>query len=244
MTLAARSVRRVLGDDARLRLHNWLCSRGPTLGAYALLQPKIRPARVTGDTDLVIEGFPRSANTYALAAFRCANGEGPVVADHLHAAASVRDAVERRIPAIVVLRDPVDSCVSLIQRQAVRPGTALEAYVRFHTGIRPVLGDIVVSDFTTTTTAFGSAIAAANSRFGTSFVPYDHTEANEAWCRTFVVEADRVDQGEVRESTVALPQAARHRDRQPIVDAVLRERELVTEARRLYAEIRTSAVTT
>ena len=66
-----------------------------------------------------------------------------------------------------------------------------------------------------------SAIAAANSRFGTSFIPYERTEANEAWCRTFVVEADRVDQGEVRESTVALPQAARHRDRQPIVDRVL-----------------------
>jgi hypothetical protein len=232
----------LLGDDTRFQLHGALTSRHWTTILYGGIRPKIRKCIVHDDTDLVIEGFPRSANTYAVAAFRCANGPGPVLADHLHAASSVREGVRRGIPVVVVLRDPVDASVSLIQRQPVRPRTALTAYVRFCTRIRPVLDRVVVSDFTTTTQDFGATLAEVNRRFGTSFSPYEHTEANETWCRDFVIAADRADQGELRESTVALPQASRREQRQPIVDAVVREAALVEDARGWYDELRTASV--
>jgi len=90
-------------------------------------------------TEIVIEGFPRSANTYALAAFTCANGPRTVVASHLHAASSVAQGVRRGLPVIVVLRDPLDACASLLQRQPVQASSALGAYVRFHERVRPLV---------------------------------------------------------------------------------------------------------
>lgn len=244
MTSAVRVVRRLTTDDTRFRLHNWLCAHGPTSRAYAAAQPKIRRGSVGDRTELVIEGFPRSANTYALAAFTCANGPRTVVASHLHAAASVAAGVRRELPVIVVLRDPLDACVSLLQRQPVRPSSALRAYVRFHERITPLVPDLVVSDFPVTTRSFGTTIEAANRRFGSTFVPYEHTPENEAWCRDFVIEADRRDQGQVRESTVALPQASRRRGREPVVAAVEQEGSLLARARELYEALRSSSVTT
>jgi hypothetical protein len=243
MSYAVRVVRRLTRDDTRFRLHNWLCSHDLTSRVYAALQPKLRGGMVSERTDLVIEGFPRSANTYALAAFTCANGPGTVVASHLHAASSVAQGVRRGLPVIVVLRDPLDACASLLQRQPVRASSALRAYVRFHERVRPLAGDVVLSDFAVTTGAFGATLEAVNRRFGTTFSPYEHTPDNEAWCREFVIEADRRDQGEVRESTVALPQASRRERREPVVDAVAREASLLEQARRLYQDLRAHAVT-
>jgi hypothetical protein len=243
MTAAVRVVRRLTRDDTRFRLHNWLCSHTPTSRAYVALQPKLRGGLVTDRTGLVIEGFPRSANTYALAAFTCANGSTTVVASHLHAAASVAEGVRRALPVVVVLRDPLDACVSLLQRQPVRPSTALRAYVRFHERISPHASDLVLSDFPVTTGDFGATIGAVNRRFGTSFTVYQHTPENEAWCRDYVVDADRRDQGEVRESTVALPQVGRQEGREQVVEAVTAEASLLERARRLYDELRSGAVT-
>jgi hypothetical protein len=243
MTSAVRVVRLLTRDDTRFRMHNWLCSQPLTTRAYTALQPKLRGGVVTDRTELVLEGFPRSANTYALAAFNCANGSEVVVASHLHAASSVAQGVRRGLPVIVVLRDPLDACVSLVQRQPVRPSSALRAYVRFHERVQPLAGDLVVSDFPVTTGAFDATIDAVNRRFGTSFTPYQHTPENEAWCRDFVIEADRRDQGEVRESTVALPRAGRRQAREPVVEAVTREASLLDRAQRLYEDLRSQAVT-
>lgn len=238
----ARLTHAFLDDDARFRLHGWLTSRPLARTMYGTLRPHLGRLTVGRDTDLVIEGFPRSANTYAAAAFRCANGDGPVVAGHLHAVSSIQAGVERGIPVIVVVRDPVDAAVSLIQRQPVRAETAVEAYIRFHVQLRPWLPDVLLSDFPVTTTSFGSVIDAVNRRHATRFLPYHHTAANEAWCRDYVTEADRRDQGEVRAETIAAPNAERRARRQPVLDSVLREERLVARARDLYADIRKHAV--
>jgi hypothetical protein len=242
MTSAVRVVRRLTGDDTRFRLHNWLCAHDATARVYAALQPTVRGNMVAATTQLVIEGFPRSANTYALAAFRCANGPDVEVADHLHAGRSVRAAVDRGLPCIVLARDPVDACTSMIQRQPVRARTALAAYLRFYAQVTPVLDNVVVSDFATTTGDFGAVISEVNRRFGTSYRPYEHTEANEAWCREFVIEADRVDQGAVQGSTVALPHADRVAGREAVRAGVCAEGDLVRQAERLYDGVRRATV--
>jgi hypothetical protein len=237
-----RLSRALLDDDARFRLHGWLTSRPLARSVYGTLRPELGRLGVTRETDLVIEGFPRSANTYAAAAFRRANGDSHVIAGHLHAISSIQAGAERGLPVIVVVRDPVDAAVSLIQRQPVRAATAVESYIRFHVRLRPWLPDVLVSDFPVTTTSFGSVIDAVNQRHATRFVPYEHSPDNEAWCRHFVTEADRRDQGEQRVETVALPHAGRRSARQPILQAVLREERLVARARDLYAQLREHAV--
>jgi hypothetical protein len=237
-----RALRTLLDDDVRFRTHRWLVSHAPTRTLYGAVRPGIGRLVATCRTDLVIEGFPRSANTYAVAAFRCANGDGPVLADHLHVAANALRGLRLGAPVVVLVRDPVDASASLVQRQPVRPATALRAYVRFHEALRDRLAELVVSDFAVTTTSFGSVLAEVNRRHGTHFRPFGHTPAEEAWCRGHVVAADLRDQGRVRARTVALPHPERERGRRAVVDAVLRERALVVRAREVYREVRAHSV--
>src|SRR2546422_7828125 len=56
-------------------------------------------AEAVGDrTEMMIEGYPRSGNTFAVAAFRLAQQRPVIVAHHLHSPAQVLEAVRRRIP--------------------------------------------------------------------------------------------------------------------------------------------------
>ena len=131
-------------------------------------------------TDLVIEGFPRSGNTFAVAAFRLAQEPRAVrVAHHVHAPAQVLRAVALGVPALVLVREPEEAVVSLLVRDPERPPAALlRGYVRFHEPLLPHLDAIVVATFEEAVGDLGRAIRRVNERFGTRFRPFEHTEAN------------------------------------------------------------------
>ena len=66
-------------------------------GAYSPRR-KYRGLLVDGGTQMVIEGFPRSGNTFAVFAFRHAQRRDIRVAHHLHAPAQVIRAVGGECP--------------------------------------------------------------------------------------------------------------------------------------------------
>jgi len=76
-------------------------------------------------TDLVIEGFPRSANTFSMYLFREACPDG-VLASHVHYIASLKSAQEYNIPTIILYRDPVDAVVSTAQQMQISHENATE----------------------------------------------------------------------------------------------------------------------
>ena len=109
---------------ARPRLRRFLASH-PAL--YLPLRRQRAPGTVlTTDTDLVIEGFPRCANTWTEALVRTA---GPTLslAHHSHAAAHVIAAVHAKVPALVLYRAPDDAVRSLLAMF----GTSLSAHDAF-----------------------------------------------------------------------------------------------------------------
>lgn len=69
---------------------------------------------VTKLHDAVIEGFPRSANSFAHSAFREANNLELRIGTHTHSPAQVLQAVKWRIPTMVLLREPVEAVVGLL----------------------------------------------------------------------------------------------------------------------------------
>ncbi|MBU2677838.1 MAG: hypothetical protein KJP16_12225, partial [Gammaproteobacteria bacterium] len=90
---------------------------------------------VTADTDIVIEGFPRSGNTFAVVAFRQAqsNPGGLAIAHHLHVPAQIGLAVRYGIPAMVLVRQPDAAIPSLVVRESqVSIDRALKKYIDFH----------------------------------------------------------------------------------------------------------------
>ena len=88
------------------------------------------------DTDLVIEGFPRSANTWAEAVVRHMAPDLRL-AHHSHAAAHVLEACRRKIPCLVVFRAPDDAVRSLAAMFPGRilPREAYADYAAFYTAI-------------------------------------------------------------------------------------------------------------
>jgi len=171
------------------------------------LRRKTRTLTVEKNTELVIGGFPRSANTFAVAAFVLAQGRPVKIARHLHAPAQVIAATRMGIPTVVLIRQPRDATLSLIVRAPYTVEQALKDYIRFYTSIVPYRDGYVVAPFYEVTQDFGCVIKKINAYFGTDFRVFNHTKDNIEKVFQIVEEMDKEDTGrkDVQESTVARP---------------------------------------
>lgn len=152
--------------------------------ARVLGRKEVRSYLVRRDNELVISGYPRSANTFAEFAFLEAQGRPVSVASHLHAEAEILEAVRLGIPAIVLVRKPehaIRSYKAAVPRLDERK--ALVRWINYYTRIEPLRDRIVVSDFARTIRDFGSVIDELNARFDTAFKRFETTE--ESCARVF-----------------------------------------------------------
>jgi len=142
-----------------------------------------RPQRTRlagANTDIVIDGFPRSANTFAVHAFRRVNPDASI-AHHLHCAGQLRRGVRLGLPTVLIVRDPLDAAVSEVIRDGRRSlAGALDDWIHLHRHLMGVLGDIVVAPFDRVTSDYGSVIEQVNDRYGTAFVVYRHSPTEDA----------------------------------------------------------------
>lgn len=100
---------------------------------------------VRRDSGLLIEGFPRSGNTWTEALIREAGEDRLELAHHAHAAAHVMLAQSFQVPSLILFRDPDDAVTSLLalyENQLDARGAFLE-YVRFYRAIWPLRGKLV-----------------------------------------------------------------------------------------------------
>jgi hypothetical protein len=129
---------------------------------------------------LCIDGFPRSATTFAVAGFQLAQPRPVQVAHHSHAPAQVCAAARWGIPTLVTIREPEESVLSTaVYLPFLTVGSALGAYVSFYETIRPFRRSFVVGEFDDITSRLGAVIGAVNERFGTGFAEYEPTPEND-----------------------------------------------------------------
>lgn len=142
------------------------------------------PGKVlASDTEIMIDGFTRSASTFAVVAFQLAQPAPVRVARHLHAAAHLIAAARLEVPCLVCVRPPESTVLSAVIREThVSITQALWSYARFYEKIRPYASCFVIARFEDITTDFGAVIERVNSRFGKSFGVFEHTEANVQRC--------------------------------------------------------------
>jgi hypothetical protein len=157
------------------------------------LLSKIRRSEVylSPETEVLIEGYPRSGNSFAEAAFVFAQRPREVVmAHHAHAAGHVLAALAANIPAVVLFRDPVDAAASFIEETegGISAGVALKEYVQFHEPLLARQSEILFVSFEDVTNDFPSLIRRLNAKFGTDFSTYEHTDENVAKIRALVDE--------------------------------------------------------
>ncbi len=137
---------------------------------YALV-PKNRILSVKRNTQLVIEGFPRSANTFAVATFNEAQPEKLRIAHHMHVPAQIIRGLRWKIPTIILIRNPKDAVVSLaMYDQQISINQALKCYVSFYKSVYPYRSECVIASFEEVINNYSSIIQKTNNKFGTKFV--------------------------------------------------------------------------
>lgn len=136
---------------------------------------------VTLDTQLVIEGFPRSGNSFARRAFIMAQNDPQIknhIAHHLHVPAQVVRAARWQIPTLVLIRRPRDAVLSLVIRDPISVDQALRYYLSFYETVEKYRDAYVLGLFEEVTEDFGQVIRRINDKFGTTFSLFRHDEAN------------------------------------------------------------------
>ena len=173
---------------------------------------RYRVLAVTPETQIVIEGFPRCANTFSVVAFLQSQKERPKVAHHLHSLGQVRRGIQLGIPCLVLIRDPKDAVLSLVIRKNLRRvDLSIEEFINFYGGIQRVRDSVVIADFKDVVSDFGKVIDRVNERFNVSFGRFEHTQENVDACYEEIdrIEREKSNTGGVRPTHVARPSEER-----------------------------------
>ena len=132
--------------------------------------PGPSPQVVGPATELVIDGYTRSASTFVVYAFQLAQERPVRMAHHLHASAQLVEAVRRGLPALAVIREPRGAILSqLVREPNVDLRDALVAYARFYEQLLTHRHEMVVGEFGQVTSDLGAVVRRLNDRFGTSW---------------------------------------------------------------------------
>jgi hypothetical protein len=202
-----------IGRRARYRLRN-LVSHVPAIYlplADMKKRDKDGATIVTRNTELVMDAFPRSGSTFAVTAFRLANGKVEL-AHHFHAPAQLIRGARLGKPVLLIVRQPKDAVCSFALREPhLSLGLGLKSWINFHRKLLPYAADLVVAGFERITTDFGLVIDEINRKFGTSFARFEHTEENVQACFRSIEKrnAARFGGGTVLEEGVARPSKMR-----------------------------------
>lgn len=141
---------------------------------------------VERDTDVVIEGFPRSANSFARAAFHSVQ-PGLKYATHVHSSAQVVQACRWSVPAMVLLRNPEGAVCGLVAFEWELRGRSptqiddaavdrtLRRYIAFYEPLARYRSGFFVAHFPEVIADFGRVMLAFNERFGKDYVVFSHT---------------------------------------------------------------------
>jgi len=157
------------------RPYIWWDQKNITARGIAEAQERVVDAR----TELVIDGFPGSANSFATAAFQQSQRRPVALAHHMHSPVQIMQALALGKPVILTVRDPRGATLSLTSRWPhVTVAQGLRTYIHFYRKLLPEAGRVVISPFERTTLHFDDVIAETNQRFNTDFAIFDNTEAN------------------------------------------------------------------
>lgn len=190
-------------------------------------------------TDIVIDGFPRCANTYATFAFDIAQTKRLNIAHHIHKKSQFLVAAKYNTPAILLIRNPADCISSLLVRQPkYTPDALFKGYVFLYGGLLS-LNSYVVADFENTLNDYASIIKIVNEKFGKDFNLYQKTEENEQKLKQIIHTQDELIGAEDSQQRVAYPDAERKQVSLKIKEELLssKYKNLLDECNEIYTAI-------
>jgi len=222
------------------RLHHWLGRHERLFFAVSARRYPFNQMKVTRQTQICIEGFPRSANSYAVVVFRLAN-PGVTIGHHLHVPAQILRACRYGIPTVVLIRPPEEAVASfmLFQHAADADGY-LRSYYEFYKTVLPLRRQFVAVDFALVVRDMNRVIEEVNQHFGTQFNRVGSLEAHRAEIERKLTESNRkFFAGEANKGL--LPDAQREQAKQHLKKIVARS-PFLQQARQIYQDFAALAV--
>ena len=138
---------------------------------------------------------------------------------------------------MVLIRSPLDAAVSWAIHENQTLEEAIAYWNDYYQTLLPVREELFMARFEDVTADFGAVIKALNRRWGSSFIPFDHTPENAAQCFLMTEEEHRTPGGTIREMQVCRPSP----QRRMVKETHLRElsqspflREELARAREIY----------
>lgn len=193
-----------------------------------------RRLSINKNTSIVIDGFPRSGNTFSVVVFSQWQQSNVSIAHHTHVPATVIEGCRRRLPVVVLVRNPVDACASLSTFNGRNPSTLLNEWIWFYRRCWRDHNRFLIAPFEVVVNDFGTVVDAVNNRWKTSFnsLNMNIETRNAAYTRINEI-ASFHGQGEDK---VAMPSSFRKEHNEEAKEILLRHGRQVQEANALYGK--------
>ena len=167
---------------ARYRAVTWTSTRQHLYYGLRKLTHQTDHLCIRRDTDIVIEGYPRSANSTTVHGFKAMQDRPLHIAHHKHHAAQLLRAAAWRVPAVCLIRAPREAMISNLalvaeaRHRAGKPETgglslshAMFGYIAFYEAAESTLDHVVIGRFEEVINDVSGLITRVNARFGTNF---------------------------------------------------------------------------
>ena len=148
------------------------------------------------NTDLVLEGYPRSANSFAIRAFKFPKNNIDLnISNHLHSVVHIHLGIINKLPVIMLIRNPIDAVVSLnshrtqvLIHRKQDPKKFFNSwdikwdfinYINFYKSSLELTDKMVIANFDDVIKDFGKIIIEVNKKFNKSYGIFEHNKINE-----------------------------------------------------------------
>jgi hypothetical protein len=192
----------------------------------------IKECMLNEESEIVIEGFPRSANTFSVVAFRFAQKRKINIAHHLHVESQVIEGVKKGLPVVVLIRNPDEAMKSLMVREPkMKAEYGFKRYCEFYSSVKKLRSKVVIAEFKEITNNYSKIIENVNAKFNVEYIPYESNRYNDESVYKMIDEINgKFDDG--KETHVARPSIKRKDVFVDLGDSIYRRK-----AMELYMEL-------
>jgi len=157
---------------------------------------------------MVVQGFPRSGNTYlSIAISEYRNFEGSIFS-HIHTPAIFFHAFRKNIPVVMPIRDPLSSIVSLIQLTGWDDLRCIDHYKCYYRLSRPYAERLIILNFKDFTKNTPDAFKRISQHSGMEFRDVPH-EQIQAYCFEEIDRRSLAQSGEMVSNWIHRPDETR-----------------------------------
>ena len=192
------------------------------------------------NTDIVIEGYPRSANTFCVASFQYMQNKSISVASHRHELGQVLCALKMDLPVIILIREPKQAVSSFVIRENISIKYALHYYIKYYNKILANLNYFVIGDFHDIIKNIDIVIERINIKYKTDFNYFPLKKWDILNIKSIIIDMEKKDSGgnKVRKTHIAYPDKSRDASKQLIISVIENKyNTLLLEAEEIYNEI-------